>query len=48
MEFGPKNDGEKWCRKNIFEIAIYMREPIFGPIHLLQKSDDLGLKIQIQ
>ena len=35
MEYGwnfwPKKDGEKWARKNIFEIPSIVRKAIFGP-----------------
>ena len=47
MYFWPKNDGEKWPRKNIFEIPPCAR-PFFRPPDLLHKSEDLGLKLQIQ
>ena len=43
--FFPKYDGEKWSRKNIFEIPPCAR-PFSDLLH--NKNEDLGLKIQIQ
>ena len=45
--FWPKNDGEKWSRKNIFEIPPAMRETTFPYFTKVPKITNSVIKITI-
>ena len=45
--FGPKNDGEKWSRKNIFEIPPCAK-PFSNPLIYFKEWRIFFTKLQIQ